>query len=58
MKYIQNDKILQLTEKTLIVGVDIAKHKQVARAQDYRSIQFGKVHTFLNSFEEFEGFIR
>lgn len=40
------------------MGVDIAKHKQVARAQDYRGIQFGKSHTFLNSFEGFEGFIR
>jgi len=29
------------------VGVDIAKHKQVARAQDYRVIQFWKAHTFL-----------
>jgi transposase len=58
MKYKQNDKILQLTEKTLIVGVDIAKHKQVARAQDYRGVQFGKAHTFFNSFEGFEGFIQ
>ena len=57
MKYKQNDKILQLTEKTLIIGVDIAKHKHVARAQDYRGIQFGKAHTFLNTYEGFEGFI-
>ncbi|EOW8912850.1 IS110 family transposase [Listeria monocytogenes] len=49
MKYKQNEKILQLTEKTLIVGIDIAKHKHVARAQDFRGIQFGKALTFGNS---------
>lgn len=42
MNYKQNEKILQLTDKTLIIGVDIAKHKHVARAQDFRGIQFGK----------------
>ena len=53
MKYKQNDKILQLTEKTLIVGVDIAKYKHVSRAQDFRGIQFGKALTFSNSQEGF-----
>ena len=42
MHYKQNEKILQLTEQILIVGVDIAKEKHVARAQDYRGIQYGK----------------
>jgi len=49
MKYKQNEKILQLTEETLIIGIDIAKHKHVARAQDFRGIQFGKPLTFENS---------
>lgn len=49
MNYKQNQKILQLTEKTLIIGVDIAKYKHVARAQDFRGIQFGKALTFENS---------
>lgn len=53
MKYKQNQKILQLTEETLIVGIDIAKHKHVARAQDFRGIQFGKPLTFENSFAGF-----
>lgn len=53
MNYKQNDKILQLTENTLIVGIDIAKHKHVARAQDFRGIQFGKALTFSNSQEGF-----
>jgi len=38
MNYSQNKKILQLTDKTLIIGVDIAKYKHVARAQDFRGI--------------------
>ncbi len=42
MNYKQNEKILQLTDKTLIIGVDIAKNKPVARAQDFRGVQFGK----------------
>lgn len=54
MNYNQNLKISQLTEETLIVGVDIAKHKHVARAQDYRGIQYGKALTFKNDFEGLE----
>ncbi|MGX4667622.1 IS110 family transposase [Cerasibacillus sp. JNUCC 74] len=54
MHYKQNEKILQLTEQILIVGVDIAKEKHVARAQDYRGIQYGKALYFENSFEGFE----
>ena len=41
MNYNQNDKIAQITSHTLIVGVDIAKFKHVARAQDFRGIEFG-----------------
>lgn len=32
MNYNQNHKIAQITPKTLVIGIDIAKH----RAQDYR----------------------
>jgi transposase len=56
MHYKQNEKILQLTEQILIVGVDIAKEKHVARAQDYRGIQYGKALYFENSLEGFERF--
>jgi hypothetical protein len=38
----QNERINQITSSTLIVGVDIAKFKHVARAQDYRGVEFGK----------------
>lgn len=41
MNYNQNDKIAQITSQTLIIGVDIAKFKLVARAQDYRGMEFG-----------------
>jgi hypothetical protein len=34
MKYKQNRKLAQITESTLIVGVDIAKKVHVARAQE------------------------
>ncbi len=49
MKYNQNQKINQVTEATLIVGADIAKKKHVARAQDFRGIEFGKALTFQNT---------
>lgn len=56
MNYNQNEKILQLTDETLIIGIDIAKHKHVARAQDFRGIQFGKPLYFENSSEGFQIF--
>ncbi|UOE92287.1 IS110 family transposase [Alkalihalobacillus sp. LMS39] len=57
MNYKQNQKILQLTEKTLIIGVDIAKYKHVARAQDFRGVQFGKALTFENNELGFASFL-
>ncbi|TKH03309.1 IS110 family transposase [Peribacillus simplex] len=36
MNYNQNHKITQITSESLIVGVDIAKHNHVVRAQDFR----------------------
>jgi transposase len=42
MNYNQNKKIKQITESTLVIGVDIAKERHVARAQDSRGIEFGK----------------
>src|SRR5690625_2325325 len=57
MNYKQNEKILQLTENTIIIGVDIAKERHVARAQDYRGVQFGKALYFYNNLDGFECFI-
>ncbi|SEP19326.1 IS110 family transposase [Paenibacillus sp. OV219] len=45
----QNERINQITSSTLIVGVDIAKFKHVARAQDNRGVEFGKPITFENT---------
>ncbi|MGM8366823.1 IS110 family transposase, partial [Virgibacillus sp. W0181] len=56
MNYKQNEKILQLTDKTLIIGIDIAKHTHVARAQDFRGVQFGKPLYLENSIEGFQTF--
>ncbi|GIP63198.1 hypothetical protein J32TS6_17530 [Virgibacillus pantothenticus] len=45
MNYKRNEKILQLTDETLIVGVDIAKEKHVARAQDNQEFNSEKRST-------------
>lgn len=57
MKYIQNKKILQVTEKTLVVGVDIASETHYARAFDQRGIEVGKLLKFSNDAEGFGQFI-
>jgi transposase len=57
MNSTQNQKITQITFTTLIVGVDIAKFKHVARAQDFRGVEFGKPIAFENSLEGFECFV-
>jgi len=49
MKYNQNEKIEQIQETTLIVGADIAKEKHVARALDFRGIEYYRPITFENS---------
>jgi transposase len=53
MNYTQNKKIAQINEKTLIIGIDIAKHAHVARAQDFRGLEYGKPLTFDNSHKGF-----
>lgn len=57
MKYSQNRKIEQVQETTLIIGVDIAKHKHVARAQDFRGFEFGIALAFENSQCGFTSFL-
>ncbi|MGF7186970.1 transposase [Desulfitispora alkaliphila] len=48
MNYTQNQKISQVKPSTLIIGIDIAKDSHVARALDYRGIEFGKRLVFDN----------
>ncbi|WP_219836124.1 IS110 family transposase [Paenibacillus sp. R14(2021)] len=57
MNFNQNERINQITSSTLIVGVDIAKFKHVARAQDNRGVEFGKPITFENTQAGFELFV-
>jgi transposase len=57
MNYNQNNKIAQITSQTLIIGVDIAKFKHVARAQDFRGIEFGAPLYFENTKDSFIGFL-
>ncbi|WP_338452489.1 IS110 family transposase [Niallia oryzisoli] len=57
MNYNQNEKIAQITSLTLIIGVDIGKFKHVARAQDFRGIEFGSPCSFENSKEGFQIFL-
>ena len=46
MKYKQNFKIMQITDKTLVIGVDIAKKTHFARAYDWRGIELDKTISF------------
>jgi transposase len=57
MNYNQNHKISQITSETLIVGVDIAKHNHVARAQDFRGLELGKTCFFENTKAGFHTFL-
>jgi transposase len=56
MNYTQNERIRQVTEKSLVIGIDIASEVQYARAFDWRGIELGKVFKFENRREGFERF--
>lgn len=56
MNSTQNQRINQVTEKTLIVGVDIASITNYARAFNWRGMELGKVFKFTNSLEGFISF--
>jgi transposase len=49
MNYTQNEKIMSITESTLIIGIDIGKKVQYARAFDYRGIELDKIKSFENT---------
>jgi len=48
MNYTKTQKLNQITDQTLIVGIDVSKDFHVARAQDFRGIEYGKSITFNN----------
>jgi len=58
MNLTQNEKIRQVREDTIIIGVDIASEVHYARAFDWRGIELGRVFSFENSGEGFERFLR
>ncbi|AZK45040.1 IS110 family transposase [Paenibacillus lentus] len=47
----QNQRILRITDQTLVVGADIAKKTHVARSIDFRGIELGRDCVFENSRE-------
>ena len=57
----QNAKIADITEKTLVVGIDVGSESHFTRAFDYRGIEYTKKpFEFSNTeagFEEFKAFI-
>lgn len=52
----QNQRINQVKETTLVVGIDIGSTTHYARAFDWRGIELGKVFRFSNSREGFDSF--
>lgn len=56
MKYSQNEKIMQITDKTLIVGVDVASETHFSRAFDFRGIELGGLVKISNNAEGFKVF--
>lgn len=53
MSVTQNEKIRQVTENTMVIGVDIASESHWARAFDWRGIEYDKAFQFENSSEGF-----
>jgi hypothetical protein len=48
------EKLLRISEKTIIVGVDVAKKEHWARITDYRGVDLCKAVKVRNSAEGFE----
>ena len=58
MSVTQNEKIRQVTDTTMVIGVDIASELHWARAFDWRGLELGKTVKFENSAEVFNFFLR
>ena len=58
MSVTQNEKIRQVTDTTMVIGVDIASEFHWARAFDRRGLELGKTVKFENSAEGFNFFLR
>jgi len=57
MKNSTNQRIEEITDTTLVVGVDIAKKVHWARFTDYRGIEVGKAISFKSNREGFEAIV-
>lgn len=57
MKNRTNQRLEEITDGTLIVGVDIAKKVHWARFVDYRGVEYGKAVTFKNDLKGFESIV-
>lgn len=53
----QNERILQVSDETIIVGIDVASEIHYARAFDNRGIEKAKVFRFTNDLEGFDCFV-
>ncbi len=58
MKCNQNERILQVSESKMIIGIDVASEIHYVRAFDNRGIEQAKVFRFSNDREGFEAFIK
>ena len=58
MSVTQNEKIRQVNERTIVVGVDIASETHWARAFDWRGIELSKAFCFENNHEGFAQLLR
>lgn len=56
MNFTQNQRINQVSEQTLVIGVDIASETNYARAFNWRGLEQGKVFKFFNNLEGFQAF--
>ena len=58
MKFTQNERILQVSNEKLIIGIDVASEIHYARAFENRGIEQAKVFRFTNNREGFEAFVK
>lgn len=56
MHYTQNEKISQVTDTTLVVGIDISSETHYARAFDWRGLELAKSYKFESTSYGFENF--
>ena len=59
MNCTQNNKLMQITPETMVVGVDIGSEVHFARAFDFRGFEFSrKAFRFENTRDGFDAFDR